>query len=88
MLKCRAPIIFMDQLELSDFADVHGQNGAVETAAAPAPLGLENGAQILLRTLIALGVDTIFGYPGGAVLPLYDALSTPVYFNPPLASLF
>jgi acetolactate synthase-1/2/3 large subunit len=28
----------------------------------------------LLQTLIAQGVDTIFGYPGGAVLPLYDAL--------------
>src|SRR3546814_12141809 len=33
-----------------------------------------NGAQVLLETLIGLGVDTIFGYPGGAVLPLYDAL--------------
>lgn len=33
-----------------------------------------NGAEILLDTLIARGVDTIFGYPGGAVLPLYDAL--------------
>ena len=28
----------------------------------------------LVRTLIELGVDTVFGYPGGAVLPLYDAL--------------
>ncbi|WP_028353840.1 biosynthetic-type acetolactate synthase large subunit [Bordetella petrii] len=33
-----------------------------------------NGAQILLDTLIERGVDTVFGYPGGAVLPLYDAL--------------
>uniref|UniRef100_UPI00334123C2 biosynthetic-type acetolactate synthase large subunit n=1 Tax=Castellaniella defragrans TaxID=75697 RepID=UPI00334123C2 len=33
-----------------------------------------NGAEVLLDNLIALGVDTIFGYPGGAVLPLYDAL--------------
>jgi len=32
------------------------------------------GAQLLLRTLIDAGVDTVFGYPGGAVLPLYDAL--------------
>lgn len=32
------------------------------------------GAQVLLRTLIECGVDTVFGYPGGAVLPLYDAL--------------
>jgi acetolactate synthase-1/2/3 large subunit len=34
----------------------------------------KNGAQLLLDTLVACGVDTIFGYPGGAVLPLYDAL--------------
>jgi acetolactate synthase-1/2/3 large subunit len=34
----------------------------------------ETGAQVLLRSLIACGVDTVFGYPGGAVLPLYDAL--------------
>ncbi|MCQ9617883.1 biosynthetic-type acetolactate synthase large subunit [Paenalcaligenes niemegkensis] len=33
-----------------------------------------NGAQNLLDALVELGVDTIFGYPGGAVLPLYDAL--------------
>jgi acetolactate synthase I/II/III large subunit len=33
-----------------------------------------NGADIILDTLIELGVDTVFGYPGGAVLPLYDAL--------------
>jgi len=33
-----------------------------------------NGAQALIASLLALGVDTVFGYPGGAVLPLYDAL--------------
>ena len=33
-----------------------------------------SGAQSLLDTLVALEVDTIFGYPGGAVLPVYDAL--------------
>jgi acetolactate synthase-1/2/3 large subunit len=33
-----------------------------------------NGAQVLIDTLLQLGVDTVFGYPGGAVLPLYDAL--------------
>lgn len=32
------------------------------------------GAQALLDTLVAQGVDTLFGYPGGAALPLYDAL--------------
>jgi len=33
-----------------------------------------NGAEILLECLLEQGVDTIFGYPGGAVLPIYDAL--------------
>jgi len=33
-----------------------------------------SGAEIIVETLISLGVDTIFGYPGGAVLPIYDAL--------------
>ncbi|HSW15935.1 MAG TPA: biosynthetic-type acetolactate synthase large subunit [Ramlibacter sp.] len=37
---------------------------------------LRNGAETLLDTLIESGVDTIFGYPGGAALPLYDALYT------------
>jgi acetolactate synthase-1/2/3 large subunit len=32
------------------------------------------GAEILVRALVDQGVDTIFGYPGGAVLPIYDAL--------------
>ncbi|MGK2966840.1 MAG: biosynthetic-type acetolactate synthase large subunit [Tepidiformaceae bacterium] len=32
------------------------------------------GAQILLECLRREGVDTIFGYPGGVVLPLYDTL--------------
>lgn len=33
-----------------------------------------NGAAIVIQALIDQGVDTIFGYPGGAVLPLYDEL--------------
>lgn len=32
------------------------------------------GAQIVLECLLEQGVDTVFGYPGGAVLNLYDAL--------------
>jgi acetolactate synthase-1/2/3 large subunit len=32
------------------------------------------GAAVLIQTLLDLGIDTVFGYPGGAVLPLYDAL--------------
>lgn len=34
----------------------------------------ESGAEILIKSLMAEGVDTIFGYPGGQVLPIYDAL--------------
>src|SRR6516162_4362580 len=32
------------------------------------------GAQIVWRCLEREGIDTVFGYPGGAVLPIYDAL--------------
>jgi acetolactate synthase I/II/III large subunit len=32
------------------------------------------GAQITIESLIAEGVDVVFGYPGGAILPTYDAL--------------
>lgn len=32
------------------------------------------GAEIVIKALVDQGVDTIFGYPGGAVLPIYDAL--------------
>jgi acetolactate synthase I/II/III large subunit len=39
-----------------------------------APDIMKSGAEALLRALKAQGVDVIFGYPGGAVLPLYDAL--------------
>ena len=41
-------------------------------------IGLEEkkytGSEILLRSLVEEGVDMIFGYPGGAVLPIYDSL--------------
>ncbi len=33
-----------------------------------------NGAEMVLQALVDQGVDTIFGYPGGAVLPIYDAI--------------
>lgn len=32
------------------------------------------GGEALMRSFIAEGVDTIFGYPGGAIMPVYDAL--------------
>jgi len=40
-----------------------------------APLGtLKTGAEIIVDTLIEQGVDVMFGYPGGVVLPLFDRL--------------
>ena len=33
-----------------------------------------SGAQALMKSLLREGVDTIFGYPGGAIMPVYDAL--------------
>ena len=33
-----------------------------------------NGSEMIIRSLTTLGVEVIFGYPGGAVLPIYDAL--------------
>ncbi|MDT3392731.1 MAG: acetolactate synthase large subunit, partial [Bacillota bacterium] len=38
------------------------------------PMPVRNGAELLLDTLTAQNVEMIFGYPGGAVLPLYDAV--------------
>jgi len=34
----------------------------------------KSGADILVEALVDLGVEVVFGYPGGAVLPIYDAL--------------
>ena len=43
-------------------------------ASAPEAITLQSGAEVLLRALKDQGVEVIFGYPGGAVLPIYDAL--------------
>jgi acetolactate synthase-1/2/3 large subunit len=39
------------------------------TAAAP------SGARLLIEALERMGVETVFGYPGGAIMPVYDALT-------------
>ena len=44
-----------------------------DSLVRPVP-ALRSGAKILVDTLVEIGVDTLFGYPGGAVLPVYDAL--------------
>lgn len=44
------------------------------TNAAADDLRPMRGAEAVLECLLAEGVDTIFGYPGGAIMPVYDAL--------------
>ncbi len=48
---------------------------AVKALPTDAIIGAsQSGAEILLRALKEQGVEVVFGYPGGAVLPIYDAL--------------
>jgi len=45
---------------------------AFKDAPATAP---QSGARLLVSTLERLGVEVVFGYPGGAIMPVYDALT-------------
>ncbi|HTX49965.1 MAG TPA: acetolactate synthase 3 large subunit [Caulobacteraceae bacterium] len=45
-----------------------------ETTTAQAAGEIMSGAQMVVRALVDQGVTDLFGYPGGAVLPIYDAL--------------
>ena len=48
---------------------------------SPSALPIKTGAEIIVATLIEQGVDTMFGYPGGVVLPLFDKLyDAPINF--------
>src|SRR5690625_3252576 len=49
---------------------------ALAAADAHAPVTGEpmTGAESIVRSLEAVGVDTVFGIPGGAILPVYDPL--------------
>lgn len=47
------------------------ENGATTTAGKKVRI---TGAEAVIKCLIEEGVDTIFGYPGGAIMPVYDAL--------------
>ncbi len=44
------------------------------TKEIPAPGTEVTGSEALIFSLLAEGVDTMFGYPGGAIMPVYDAL--------------
>ena len=50
-------------------------DAAKAATVSPAPEGEMRGAKILIESLLREGVDTIFGYPGGAILHVYDELA-------------
>ncbi len=50
----------------------HG--GAASAAMAAPACASWTGAQALVRSLEAQGTEVVFGYPGGAIMPVYDAL--------------
>lgn len=53
---------------------LHQPVAAAPAKAAEAVRPVLTGAEIVVRALVDQGVDVLFGYPGGAVLPIYDAL--------------
>ncbi|NRA52054.1 MAG: thiamine pyrophosphate-binding protein, partial [Phaeodactylibacter sp.] len=50
------------------------QTNSTDTLDLPKQTEQLSGAEAILRCLIEEKVDTIFGYPGGAIMPVYDAL--------------
>jgi acetolactate synthase-1/2/3 large subunit len=58
----------VDQKEASD------KLTATKTASPVKEVVEISGSQAVLEAFIAEGVDTIFGYPGGAIMPIYDAI--------------
>lgn len=58
---------------VSDPRTTHEVTGA-EAVSNPRTPSEVTGAEALLKSLVEEGVDTIFGYPGGAIMPVYDKL--------------
>jgi len=53
----------------------HEDHSVFESAAIADPVPSPSlGAEVIWQSLIAEGVDVVFGYPGGAIMPAYDAL--------------
>jgi len=54
-------------------------SAAATALKPPAQIGSEtapqSGARLVVSTLEKLGVEVLFGYPGGAIMPIYDALA-------------
>ena len=47
---------------------------SIDAKDSAADAEIMSGAEIVVRALLDQGVSTLFGYPGGAVLPIYDAM--------------
>nr|WP_293832917.1 biosynthetic-type acetolactate synthase large subunit [uncultured Arsenicibacter sp.] len=63
----------MEATVLLSESEAQQPNGPT-TVPAAAPARIISGAEALMKALVAEGVETIFGYPGGAIMPVYDAL--------------
>ena len=65
----------METIDIIAKKEPQQKAATVTQAAVPAtePVSI-SGSQAVLEAFIAEGVDTIFGYPGGAIMPIYDAL--------------
>ena len=62
---------------MNDMVKLRTSSVAAKVGVQPAGAAKKEtitGAEAVLRCLLAEGVDTIFGYPGGAIMPVYDAL--------------
>jgi acetolactate synthase-1/2/3 large subunit len=66
-----AEIIRFSALFLKDAMQRTNKDTDREASAAPMKI---TGAEMVVRAIVDQGTDTVFGYPGGAVLPVYDAL--------------
>ena len=49
-------------------------NGSQNGASSSKKKRIVKGAEAVILCLLEEGVDTIFGYPGGAIMPVYDSL--------------
>ena len=68
------------ELRINAWSEVSAMTAAARTdtttaapTPAPAPVRI-SGAALLVKALEAQGVEHVFGYPGGAIMPVYDAL--------------
>ncbi|HPH45489.1 MAG TPA: acetolactate synthase large subunit, partial [Chryseolinea sp.] len=48
--------------------------GEASSKKEASPAKMISGSETLLQCLVAENVNTLFGYPGGAIMPVYDAL--------------